>query len=171
MPLDPDRPFELATAMLDAVIDHYETEGVDLPELRFVSAGPPVDDCPLVSVHVNTMGPTPLDALTDQLEANRWGVGFATRRAEYAVTIMRCTPERVVRRGGRWVAPSAGVREDASEALYADSILVLNGLVEAQIAGTLAGCNQLAFLNWTVLGPTGGHVGGVTTVVVALTRG
>jgi len=171
MPLDPDRPFDLATAILDAVIGAFEDDGVSLPDLRFVSAGPPVDDCELVAVHLQSMTPSEVNATTDFLEPNPRGVGFAVRTGEYVVTIIRCTPERVVRRGGRWVAPSAEAREDTSEVLYADSIRVVNAVSAAQRAGELAGCNELAFGNWVVVGPSGGHVGGATTLRVALTRG
>lgn len=171
MPLSPDRPFDLATAILDAVIGGYEDDGVDLPELRFVSAGPPVDDCPLVAVHLGAMSPSEVNAANDSAEVNSAGVGFSVRTGEYVVTIIRCTPEQLTRRGGRWVAPTAEVREDASEVLYSDGIRVVNAVSAAQRAGELAGCNELMFGNWVVIGPSGGHVGGATTLRVALTRG
>lgn len=158
------RIFDIAQACLDAVVAHYLTEAVDLPDRQYVSNGLPAFDCEQITVHVeNTFGitGTPLgENPTDQYR----DAGHAMRAGVFAITIIRCVP--MLDDDGN--APTVAREVTASQAIYADAVLVLNALIVAEGNGDLPGCGAIVFRSWTNENPQGGYGGGTLRVSISL---
>jgi hypothetical protein len=169
MPLAASRPFELAEAMLDAIVDAYAAAGVSLPEKQYVGVGVEVDDCPEVSVRISTITPSELDPAVDVSDPIQVSVGFSSQTATYNVIVMRCAEAQLRMRNKKPELPSITELQDDASTVYADMIRVHNALVDAQQAGMLSFCNGLVFVGVLPLGPSGGHIGSSTTVKAALT--
>lgn len=158
------RIFDIAQACLDAVVAHYITEGVVLPDRQYVSNGLPAFDCEQVTVHVpetfgitgTPLGENPSDQYRD--------AGHAMRAGIFAVTIVRCVP--TIDDNGQ--PPAVALEVTASQVIYADAVLSLNALIVAEGAGDLPGCGSVVFRSWTNENPQGGFGGGTLRVAISL---
>lgn len=168
MALSPDRPFQLAEAILDAVVDAFAVDGVSLPDKQYVGVGVEVDDCPEVSVRIATITPSELNPALDIADPIQVSVGFAAQTATYNVIIMRCAEAQMRVRNKTPQLPSVTELQDDASTVYGDMIRVHNAIVAAQQAGDLAICNGIVFVNVLPLGPSGGHIGSSTTLKAAL---
>lgn len=171
MALAPEFPFDLAETMLDVIVDAYDVAGAALPERQYVAAGTPVDDCPILAVTLEALSPSELNPAVDVIDPISASLGFASQSGLYAIYLIRCTDAVPRVKGSRFIPPTVGQEQSAAEQVYDDSIRVHNALVAAQKSGNLAGCNSVIFQSWNVIGPSGGHVGGVTRVKVGMSRG
>jgi hypothetical protein len=172
MALPPERPFELAEDMLDAIVAAYDTAGVDLPDRQYVSAGPAVDDCPMLAVWLTQNTPSLLDPALDVLDSISPSGAFASQSGTYVIRLMRCQGAVPRVKSRRIVIPSVTAEQGDAEVVMADMIRVHNALVDA-VKGSpaIVACNSFVFINAVVVGPSGGHVGSDTTVKVGLTSG
>lgn len=159
-----DRIYALALACLDAVIAHYITEGVELPERRYVANGLPAFDCEQVTVFCeNTVGITGTPTAENPTE---WfhDAGHAMRAGIFAVSIIRCVP--VLDDDGD---PPPVAEENTSAALiYGDAVRVLNALIAAEAAGDLPGGGSVVFRGWTNENAQGGVGGGTLRAAISL---
>jgi len=168
--LPPERPFDIAEAMLDAIVDAYDTAGVDLPERQFVSAGQAVDDCPMLAIWLESTAPSALDPTIDVFDSNSASAAFAGQSGTYVIRLMRCQDAVPKVRNKRVLVPSVGEEQSDAELVFADMIRVHNALVAAVQAGMVA-CHSYVFQSAAVVGPSGGHVGSDTRVKVGLVSG
>lgn len=159
-----DRIYALATACLDAVVAHYITEGVELPERRYVANGLPAFDCEQVTVFVeNTVGITGTPTVENPTEWFR-DAGHAMRAGIFAVSIIRCVPTM----DDEGNPPPVAEENESSQLIYADTVLVLNALIAAEEAGDLPGGGSVVFRGWTNENAQGGLGGGTLRASISL---
>lgn len=157
-----DRIWQIAKAVLAAVVDGYAAEGVALPARQFVPPGLPAYDCDLLAVQlVRTFGHGGSLA-AEVLEPQTPAAGHALRGAAFDIHLIRCVP--VVNDDG--TPPSTILEETAAEVILTDAQLLLNVIVAAQRSGDLPGCSGLVFEQWRTVTPQGGLAGGILTVRV-----
>jgi hypothetical protein len=164
----PDRIYTVAAELLTAVVAHH---GGSLPERRFVSAGPAQWDCEHVSVWCELTSGQSGDVSLESAQSLRSAAGFSMRAGNFVVGVARETPAVPKAQGHTIVLPSVASQDAAARTLYEDAQRVTNALVAAAKADELPGCNSLALLGWTVVGPEGGYVGGELRIRVGLVRG
>lgn len=164
MPAPATRVFDVASALLDAVVANH---GGELPDRRYVSAGAPAWDCELVSTWCESTSGVDGGTTIDTLDAHTGSAGHTMRSGVFVVTIARCTP--AIPDGRDF--PTVANEETAAAALYEDAQRTLNALIEAERDGDLPGCHGIAFLGWSFVGPEGGFVAGELRVLVALSLG
>lgn len=162
-PLPADRVYLVARAVLDAVVDHYATEGVDLPERRYVSDGPMVAwDCEQLVVYVERTFP----GLAD-VEQPRVVDGLEVRSAVMQAEIVRCSPtiddENAVN------FPDPAEIEASAMLTLADAVLLPAAIRAAYKAGELGCCHDVVIGGWAGLGPMGSLVGGRAQITMQLT--
>lgn len=157
------RAFEVASAVLTAVEDHYGNEGVGLPARRYVADGPVVvHDCEQIAVAVERifMGSVAQQVLEPV-------TCYHERVAVIAVHTIRCSPPpKVV--GQKATPPSPSAISESAAMTLADAVLVENALLEAHREARLGQVSGLAFEDWNGIGPGGNLVGGILRVRVGL---
>lgn len=154
----PDRLYQVARVVLDTVVATLENP----PPRRYVSVGNPAFDCEQVVVSVDRT----LGHAGDIAQEVTAPLGCLVMRAvDIGVWVIRCAP--TMNDDGQ--APSAASLEASAAALLRDPVVILNGLVAAHQAGTLAPSRGLGFLNWQALAPEGGFAGGVQRIRLDLT--
>lgn len=172
--MEPDRIYELATAVKQAVIDHYADEAAsgiargddaELPERRYVAEGIPAWDCPFMCVQVERMfgGPGP---------ANQGATSFETtgtlRSATMAIWIVRWATSYRADTGAR--TPPTDELEASAALVLADPVHVLRAIKTARAEGKLPSTHGLVWEETIPAGPEDEMVGTVTRVTLRLTR-
>lgn len=151
---------------LQAVVDYYTMQGIDLPARRYVSGGQPAWDCELVAVYVVTVVPGDLAGATTADASFEDGVAFGLRNATIAIDIVRCGATATVV-GGKVTPPTVAAEEAVAEALHLDA----DSVDVAIITSDLVGCQMLSPVGWVPVGPQGGFVGGEWRYRVSLEDG
>lgn len=162
-----DRIRTIADQLLAAIVDHYEAENVELPELRFVSNGTIPYDGELLSVGAARL--FGLSAGGDGVA----GEGIAPLRCyrwsavQFEVVLLRCspTPPDNPYDDQPQVNPD-DVEANASD-VYRDAEMVTHALVLAAKNGDLGEGANLALEDWNIVGE-GGLSGGVMRVRVGM---
>lgn len=165
MPPSNDRVWQIAKAVLAAVVDGYAAESVALPARQFVSPGLPAWDCDILAVQATRTFGHAGNVAAEIIDPQTPSAGHAMRGVALDVHLIRCVPT-THDDGTNISVPSVIEEEAAAEVILTDAQLLLNVLVAAQRAGDLPGCSGLAFEQWRNLGPSGGLGGGVLTVRV-----
>lgn len=156
------RLYDIARAFLDAVVDGWPAEAPPLPSRRYVSNGLVFwDCCETLAVEVERTFGIEADPSVEQIIQVPGLLGM--RAATIAVWLIRKVVD-IDEQGEAVVFPAADEIEDDAQVVLADAQAVLNVLIDAQRAGTLATCQGVAFENWTAQGPEGGLGGGVLRV-------
>lgn len=164
----PTRIFDTCQVILDAVIAHH---GGSLPDRRVIPAGPPALDCELLAVWMETSsGADGGNVAAESIDPLRTSASHTMRAGTFVVSIARCTPD-TPEQGIKVRLPKAEKVTAAGRILYEDAQRSLNALVAAEKAGELVGCNGVAFMSWTALGPDGGFIMGELRVRVGLSSG
>lgn len=157
-PVEPDRLYDAANALLAAVVDYYTTNDEDsLPGRRYVSPGPPAWDlcekgcdgqlATYLDRTYNFDGAGESSEIVDRLNV---------RAGEFLVEI--AVPVATLDDGG--TPPAATIIDDDAFRVLRHAALIQNAVVAAYRAGDLAGCHGLAVLGWEGLGPDGAMAGG-----------
>lgn len=152
---------------LDAVVDYYTLNGIDLPARRYISGGQPAWDCELVAVYVVLITPGDLAGATTADASFEDGVSYGLRNATLGVTIVRCGVTSKVSAAGKVTAPTVAEEEAVAAALHLDA----DSIDIAILTSTLAGCQMLSPVGWGPIGPQGGFVGGEWRYRVSLEEG
>lgn len=162
----PNNVYLFARAVLDAVNAHWPAPGdaEALPDRQYVTFGNPAWDCEQVVCSVQRMFSVESDVAAEQIIS---GPLFFMRGIAVAVSIIRCVPVPDDS-GDVILLPSDTELEAAAQIALVDSEAIFNALVEAQLAGELAGCSGIAFDNWVAEGPEGGLGGGTQHVRLAM---
>lgn len=162
-----------ARSLLGVIEDGYAERGVELPERRYVSAGPPPGDAVggLLTVHLErTFSYTtfPNELATALVNVGR-GMA-AVRGATFVVTLYRPVPmpEGGGAEGyGEVELPSVEREEDAAMLIIGDADHLLKIVAEAVVAGTeIGGCAQSSIGGYQNLAPQGGLGGGTLRVTL-----
>jgi hypothetical protein len=167
MPPPPDRLFDLAAAVFDAVVDHFAAAGEPLPDRRYIADGPPSWDCQQLTVHVERTYGTEGNVAAEVLAPVAC---LVLRGAVVAVEIVRCCPV-VDSSGDEVIIPPAAEIEETAHQKLRDAVLMTNAIVAAYRAEALPGCHGIAIENWVNSGPQGGLTGGVLRVRIDLAGG
>jgi hypothetical protein len=162
-----ERPWELANALLDAIVSAYETEAVELPGRRYVTVGPVAHDCEQLTVALlRVVGASELGGpAQEQVEVQRC---LHWRVAQFSISVVRCWPTGDIGRDGQPLAPAVADIEAATRKVAKDVQLVTSAVLDALVADDLGVGPTLAFEQWEPLGPNGGLVGGALTLRVSL---
>jgi hypothetical protein len=158
------RIYRLLDVIVGEVAAHYETVRVGLPERRYVSAGPPAWDCEQVAVYTRAVYPSTGMIVPDAPPSFQASAGWAMRSALVAVEVVRAVP--VLDDSGN--APTVEELSDSARRLYGDGQLTINALITAIRSGALPDVDDVAFNDWTIVGPDGGFAGSVLAVTVGL---
>ncbi len=148
---------ELAERLLEAVGTWYDTEGLALPERRYVSAGAPPWDCELVAVWCSGSGPHQGDINSNQATSLVGHAGSMLRWADLNVTICRCAPV-VSELNGRVIFPSVDAEQAIAATIHQDEVAVTTAVKAGAEGGILPDLNDWSLAEWKVLGPAGGFV-------------
>lgn len=166
-----DRLYVLATELLEAASDALQPDSYDVGEIRtgppdrqFVSFGPPVADCPQLTVHVA--------AMRNAQRPMQSGTPIPGTRALPAVpmAIMTVTLFREVsiRRDGS--PPAADVLDAEAMDLLIDGMAMNDTLLRKWGVGELFSSLEQEAVNWTpglqVSAPQGGIAGWTLTIEV-----
>jgi hypothetical protein len=160
------RLYQVADAMLDALVAGFAAESVTLPERQYISAGAPAADCPMLSVHVVRTYAYDGDLAAEVAVARSSHPGHALRAAELQVTLLRCVP--TVDGELEPIIPTVAEEETAAAEVLADAVLVPAVLRAAAKAGDLPGCGALLMGQWLAIDNSGGLGGGAHTVFAGL---
>ena len=149
----PDRTYDIARVLLDAVIAEYAASACDvpLPSRRYVAHNIAAWDCEQVTVWVEqtyTQGGA-LTALATSMAAP---VQAALRSADFVVEVVRNHP--TVTDSGE--APEPADMEAVAKRLLADGQIIANALHQAHKARTTLGINNVILAGITPAGPDGG---------------
>lgn len=164
----PSRIKDVCDDLLAAVILYH---GGMLPDRQYVSAGAPAWDCELVAVWCERTGPYDGEVNAEIASSFLPSAAHSLRYGTFVVTIVRCTPAIPDSSGGKIVLPTVVQEEAASTLLYEDAQRTVNALLEAEKAGALPGCHGISFIDWRVLGPSGGMVAGELRARIGLATG
>ncbi len=174
MTIPASRIFDIAAACLQAVVDHYATEGADLPARQYVANGLPAFDMTeggecdeQVTVFVESTYGIGGDPIIEDPRHQFPDLSHAMRAGVFAVTIVRCVP-MIDDSSGNPVIPSPEEETESAALIYEDAVLMLNALVEAERAGELPGCGSVSFMRWTNENAQGGVGGGTLRVAISL---
>lgn len=152
-------PYVLAGDVLDALVSHFASEGVDLPSRRYRTIGVPATDCEQVVVSV----PSLFSGLpgSSNLGPLRPGV---TNAVELALYVIRCVPK--LDDSGN--PPDPGELETSAEELLTDAATLRDAVFAADKAGVFGNCNDVVLAECTAIGPEGGYAGWRQTLRVGL---
>lgn len=165
MAIPVDRSFNAAQALLDAVVAHYATVAVDLPERQYVTDGTPAWDCEQLTVQMErTFNGLPDQPTVAPLDC------LLVRTAIFVIELVRCIPV-VEDELGNAVVPAADEISASARRILGDQALIVNAVVGAQRAGELAGCRGLTIVDWENAEPQGGLGGGRQRIYWQLTEG
>jgi hypothetical protein len=153
-----------ASALLDAVVGYYETNGVALPDRQLVALGLPAWDCEQLTVSIDRIYGHGGDVNIEQPTALHAHPAFSMRAAVFSILLLRCVPVS----DDDGTPPDADAENAAALAVYADQQLVENAVIASYNAGELASCNGLTVVEWLSQTPAGGLGGGLTRVRLAL---
>lgn len=162
----PTKLWVLAESVRDAVIDGYADADVDLPEHRLITPGVAAWDCAGLYVQLERTYGTDGNIAAELLQPLSRHAGHTLRAATFGVTLLRCVPV-ADDHGDQVILPSVAAEEAAALEVLRDAQLLVNVLVAAERAGTLAGCHGLVIEGWSSVGPDGGLAGGVLRVRLA----
>jgi hypothetical protein len=140
--------------LLADVISYFGMVGVDLPARRYVAAGVPAWDCELVAVYVVGISPGDLAGLSGDISFED-GISYGLRNATIAISIVRCSAKSHVV-GSKVTPPTVAEEEAAAAALHLDA----DTIDAAVLSSSIVGCQMIAPVAWTPIGPQGGFVGG-----------
>lgn len=87
---DPNQLYDLASDLLQAIVDYYAEYAVPLPGRRYVSGAQPAFDCEQVTVEMVRVFPG-LPGVGETAQGNILGCAFV-RTVEWQVSIIRCAP-------------------------------------------------------------------------------
>lgn len=150
----------LAGQALAAVVAHYATEGVTLPDRQLVSAGQSPWDCDLLNVWVQRDYATAGGPEGASFSSIRSHPGNYFRAGVLGVQVVRCYPTM----DDLGNPPDPDDETLAAELVHNDADLVWQALLAASNTDAFSQRNGVAYEGWTVLGPDGGLAGGVLTV-------
>lgn len=156
----PDRWWTVAEQVRTAIVSGYDTAGVELPDRRVITFGPPAADCEMLAVQLERVYGIGGDPTVAVLESKAPAAGFAMRGATFAVWLLRCIPD-VDLALDQLVLPSVTDEEAAAAVIFTDAQLLSNVLAAAVKAGGLPGCASVAIEDWQNIEPQGGLGGGV----------
>lgn len=162
-----ETPWELANALLDGVVSHYETESVELPTRRYVTVGRATHDCEQLTVGLlRVIGASELGGpAQEQVEVQRC---LHWRVAQFQIQVVRCWPVGDIGRDGQPSPPAVADVEAAARTVAKDVQLVTAAVLAAFRADELGIGPTLAFEQWEPVGPNGGLVGGSLTLRLSL---
>lgn len=164
MAADPEKLWNIANDLLDAVTSHYTSKGVGLPLRQYVANGPPVYDCEQLTVFCERTAGYEEDPAAAISRHHAGMPGWAMRAGYYAIGLVRCAP--TIDDQGK--PPSVDRESGSAQEIMRDAGLMLNGLITAYRTGLLPGCTSLSFLQWDCPGAQGGYASGILHVAVGL---
>lgn len=128
----PNALFDVADAILAAVLAAYDLSDLEPPERQFIAHGTPPFDCEgilAVSVpRLSTGLPQGVDATPIQCATNRSG--------EFQVWIAKCVPT-IDEAAGNVIFPSTDELTDSAKDLMAHGWLISSAIIQAALAETL----------------------------------
>lgn len=139
--------FEVANALFDSVVAHYEAEMADLPERRYISDGLIARDCEQFVVQIaRTYSGTPTALATGPTS------GLATRTAVLRAEIARCSPVT----GDDGAPPTTQRIMQSASVIHEDHDLLV---AAARKFAKTSGCSEVIIGDATPFGPEGGIAG------------
>lgn len=159
--------FDVARALLDAVVDYYQGLNVGLPERRFVAPYVPILDCEQLTVHVERTFGNEGDSALQVIQPISGHPGHSLRTAVFVIGVSRCVPmhEQV---GDGIVLPPLADEEAAAAQIHSDAVHLYNAVLTAEKNGDLGHCNLVAILEWISAGNEAGLAGGGLRVWIGL---
>lgn len=155
---DPTHIWDIATGLLDAVVDLYAAEGIDLPERRVVVEGIPAFDCVSVIVSLRRV----FRGLPNVSFGEQTLACAGIRTAEFHILILRCASAP----DDDGNPPAVNVIQSFSEPIYTDAWVLTAGMQLAALNGSLgAACDDISIGELAVIGPEGA-IGGVDLTVL-----
>jgi hypothetical protein len=157
------RLYDLGRAILDALYASWPGDAEPLPERAYVHVGLPAFDCEEVVVALETTMPHSGFVEQELFLSQQANAGWSMRAARFSIWIVRCVPG--LDENG---SPSDSELDLAAQALAGDPVAIINVLTAAQLAGSITGCDGIAFEEWAAVGPEGGMGGGAYRIRVNL---
>lgn len=142
--------YDVAAALLDAIVDHFTTEGVSLPTRRIVAEGEVAWDCEQVAVRLVRTYP----GLPGQEGADPRGIRCAQpRAAQFGVSIIRCVAE-MDKQGN---PPAADDVTASAQALLVDAFLMPIAVQSAVVSepSAIGRCDSVLIGSVSTVGPQG----------------
>lgn len=153
----------LAATTLQAVIDHYDSVGVKLPDRRLLYPGVlPAFDCEFLGVGIDRTFNHQGDVALEVVQSISAHAGWALQGATVAIWLVRCTPIF----DDALAPPTVEDLSANAFALWADEALIREAIIEAR--PDLTSCNGIAFVDWNPVDPQGAFAGGVARVRMSL---
>lgn len=168
--LDPDRIFDICTAIKDAVGNFYAVDltATALPDRRYVadSQAAVANSCEQFTVACERVIGFEQVPSIQTFDAKRGSAAHAMRSGVFSLAICRChapEPERGV--------TDIADEEESARRVYGDEGRMFNALVTEEKAGGIGGCTGLVYLDWTAPPVEGQFATGTLRVQLSLMRG
>lgn len=172
MAIDPDRIFDVATAIKNAVANAYAADltARALPARQYVADSPFAianrPGCEQFTVACERVLGFEQVPSIQSFEAKAGAAHHAMRSAIFQLAICRCnagTPPN-------GAATTTAAEERSARTVYGDSGRMFNALIAEEKAGGIGGCTGLVYLDWTPPPVEGNLATGTLRIALSLMR-